>query len=135
MFAAINQRQCVHSVTYKAIYGEEKHWQEIDMEEHLVYLKDTVEGSKGIADCKEGDEDQQAVIDPQCEGQLDVQHCSHICTPHCRPKEACHDVQYDQQIVCLSDPPVPITIKQHACRIHTLSGDAPIMRLPFRHQL
>lgn len=104
------------------------------MEGHLIYLQDTVEGSKGIADCKEGNEDQQAVIDPQCEGQLDVQHCSHICAPHCRPKEACHDVQYDQQVVCLSDPPVSVAIKQHTCRVHMRSYDVPMMRLQLGHE-
>ena len=81
----------------------------------LVNIEDPVEGSQGVADGKEGNEDQQAVIHKQGEGELDVQHGSHISLPYAGSQVARHDVQQHQQVVGLSNTPVLVAIEQHAC--------------------
>ena len=85
------------------------------MQADLVNIEDPVEGSQGVADGKEGNEDQQAVVDEQGERELDVQHGCHICPPDAGSQVACHDVQQHQQVVGLRDAPVLVAIEQHAC--------------------
>lgn len=59
----------------------------------LVDIEDSVEGCRGVADGEEGNEDEQAVIDMQGEGELEVQHCCHVSLPNGWSQEASHDVQ------------------------------------------
>ena len=83
---------------------------------NLVNIEDPVEGSQGVADGKEGNEDQQAVIDAQGAGEFDIQHGCHVCPPDAWSQIACPDVQQHQQIIGLCDAPVLVAIEQHACK-------------------
>lgn len=96
---------------------------------YLINIENSVEGCKRVADGKEGDEHQQAVIDQQCEWQLGAKHCCHICSPHSWPKVPCHAVQHDQEIVCLCDAPVFVAIKQHTCTNHGRSAALPRLHM------